>query len=140
MWPVIRTWFPFVQRSIICTWFPIANHLIPLARNQPTLISIIQGPDTNAAINFKRREDVKHSVATGSIRTWVRIGVLITSRPLAHHPVVIMNYLLNRISLIWTPDLFLLYDYIFIYWTHRWNLEKMKMGVFKILPKILVVC
>ena len=90
--------------------------------------------------NFKLREDVKHFMTTEDIRTRVRIDVLTTSRLLAHHPVVIMNYLLNRISLIWTPDLFLLYDYIFIYWTHRWNLEKMKMGVFKILPKILVVC
>ncbi|KAH0909434.1 hypothetical protein HID58_032755 [Brassica napus] len=37
--------------------------------------------------NFKLGEGVKHSVATGGIRTRVRIGVLTTSRPLAHHPV-----------------------------------------------------
>ncbi|KAG5390470.1 hypothetical protein IGI04_032011 [Brassica rapa subsp. trilocularis] len=37
--------------------------------------------------NFKLGEGVKHSVATGGIRTRVRIGGLTTSRPLAHHPV-----------------------------------------------------
>ena len=41
--------------------------------------------------NFKLGEGVKHSVATGGIRTRVRIGVLTTSRPLAHHPVVSSN-------------------------------------------------
>ena len=60
----------------------------PLAWNQPALILITQGSGTNAAINFKLREDVKHSVATGGIRTRVRIGVLTSSRPLAHHSVV----------------------------------------------------
>ncbi|CAG7883373.1 unnamed protein product, partial [Brassica rapa] len=36
--------------------------------------------------NFKLGEGVKHSVATWGIRTRVRIGVLITSRPLASPP------------------------------------------------------
>ncbi|KAL0673479.1 hypothetical protein Bca4012_001460 [Brassica carinata] len=34
--------------------------------------------------NFRLGEGVKHSVATGGIRTRVRIGVVATSRPLAH--------------------------------------------------------
>ncbi|KAF3487933.1 hypothetical protein F2Q69_00056326 [Brassica cretica] len=46
--------------------------------------------------NFKLGENVKRSVVTWGIRTRVRIDVVTTSRPLAHHPVVDISLLFYK--------------------------------------------